>query len=129
MPRMNSDEAIGSIELRPIVREYGTKRNDERELGFWLGKPFWGYGYMPEAAEEIIRHGFEDLGLDLIWCSYHGGNQKSKRIQEKVGFLLHHTCENAPVPLLGEYRTRHTNILTKTRWMSLKKAHAKTDKH
>ena len=35
-----SDKAIGPIELRPIVREDGTKRNDERELGFWLGKPF-----------------------------------------------------------------------------------------
>ena len=34
-----------------------------------------------------------------------------------------------PVPLLGEYRTRHTNILAKTRWMSLKKAYVKTDKH
>ena len=35
------DKAIGPIELRPIVREDGTKRNDECELGFWLGKPFW----------------------------------------------------------------------------------------
>lgn len=40
MPRMNSDKAIGSIKLRPIVPEDGTERNDERELGFWLGKPF-----------------------------------------------------------------------------------------
>ena len=39
--KKGSDKAIGPIELRPIVREDGTKRNDERELGFWLGKPFW----------------------------------------------------------------------------------------
>ena len=42
-----------------------TERDDECELGYWLGKPFWGRGYMPEAAREILRHGFEDLGILL----------------------------------------------------------------
>ncbi len=36
------------------------------ELGYWLGKPFWGQGIMPEAAREVIRHGFEDIGMTKI---------------------------------------------------------------
>ena len=62
------------------------------------------------------RHGFEDLGMNTIWCGYYEGNQKSKRVQEKVGFVYHHTCEEVPVPLLKEVRTGHTNVMTKTHW-------------
>ena len=93
-----------------------TERDDECELGYWLGKPFWGRGYMPEAAREILRHGFEDIGMNTIWCGYYDGNLKSKRVQEKVGFRYHHTCEAVPVPLLNETRTGHTNVMTKEQW-------------
>lgn len=43
-----------------------TERDDECELGYWIGKPFWGKGYMPEAARELIRRGFEELGMTTI---------------------------------------------------------------
>mgnify|MGYP005898353793 FL=1 len=95
-----------------------TKRDDECELGYWLGQPFWGRGYMPEAAREMIRHGFEDLGMNTIWCGYFEGNQKSKRVQEKIGFVYHHTREKVSVPLMKEVRTEHRNIMTKERWMA-----------
>ena len=111
-----SDRAIGAIELILNGRTDMTKRDDECELGYWLGKPFWGRGYMPEAARELIRHGFEDLNMSTIWCGYYDGNDKSKRVQEKVGFLYHHTCEEVPVPLLKETRIGHTNYLTKEQW-------------
>lgn len=109
-------KAIGAIELKLNGHTDMTERDDECELGYWLGRPFWGKGYMPEAAREMIRHAFEDLGMKTIWCGYYEGNQKSKRVQEKVGFIYHHTCENVPVPLLNEVRTGHTNIMTKEHW-------------
>lgn len=43
-----------------------TERDDECELGYWIGKPFWGKGYMLEAARELIRRGFEELGMTTI---------------------------------------------------------------
>lgn len=110
------NEAIGAIELMLNGHTARTNRDDECELGYWLGKPFWGRGYMAEAAREIIRHGFRDIGMNTIWCGYYEGNQKSKRVQEKVGFVYHHTNENAPVPLLNEVRTEHINVLTKEHW-------------
>ena len=110
------NEAIGAIELMLNGHTARTNRDDECELGYWLGKPFWGRGYMAEAAREIIRHGFRDIGMNTIWCGYYEGNQKSKRVQEKVGFVYHHTNENPPVPLLNEVRTEHINVLTKEHW-------------
>ncbi len=109
-------KAIGTIELKLNGHTDMTDRDDECELGYWLGKPFWGRGYMPEAAREVIRHGFEDIGMTKIWCGYYEGNQKSKRVQEKIGFIYHHTCENVPVPLMNEVRVGHTNIMTKEHW-------------
>ena len=110
-------KAIGAIELKLNGRTDMTEREDECELGYWLGKPFWGKGYMPEAAREILRHGFEDLGMNVIWCGYYDGNSKSKRVQEKVGFCYHHTCNEVPVSLMNEVRIGHTNYMTKEQWI------------
>lgn len=109
-------KAIGAIELKLNGHTDMTERDDECELGYWLGKPFWGRRYMPEAAREIIRHGFEDLGMKTIWCGYYDGNQKLKRVQEKLGFVYHHTCPDVPVPLLNEVRVGHTNVITREHW-------------
>ena len=95
-----------------------TDRSDECELGYWLGKPFWGKGYMPEAAAELMRHGFEDLNMTTIWCGYYDGNEKSKRVQEKLGFRYHHTCNEVPVPRMNEIRIGHTNYMTKEQWLN-----------
>ncbi len=111
-----NEKAIGAIELMLNGHTDMTERDDECKLGYWLGKPFWGKGYMTEAVNAILRHGFIDLGMNTIWCGYYDGNQKSKRVQEKAGFLYHHTCPDVPVPLLNETRVGHTNILTKDRW-------------
>ncbi len=113
-------KAIGAVELKLNGHTDMTRRDDECELGYWLGKPFWGRGYMPEAVKELIRHGFEDLGMTTIWCGYYGGNEKSRRVQEKTGFVYHHTCDKVPVPLLNETRIGHTNYMTKEQWKKIK---------
>ena len=120
-----SEKAIGAIELKLNGHTDMTEKDDECELGYWLGKPFWGRGYMPEAAEEMLRHGFEDLGMNIIWCGYYEGKNKSKRVQEKAGFLYHHTCNEVPVPLMNEVRIGHTNHLTRKQW---EKRHIKAEK-
>lgn len=111
--------AIGAIELKLNGATDMTDRDDECELGYWIGQPFWGNGYMPEAATELLRRGFEDLNMTTIWCGYYDGNSKSKRVQEKIGFIFHHTCEDVPVPLMNEIRVGHTNYMTKARWMEI----------
>ena len=120
-----SDKAIGAVELKLNGHTDMTEREDECELGYWLGKPFWGRGYMPEAAAELIRHGFEDLEMTTIWCGYYDGNHKSQRVQEKLGFVYHHTCDEVSVPLMNETRIGHTNYMTKEQWMKNKRLFSK----
>lgn len=108
-----TNKPIGSIGLH---HNDLAKDDDERELGFWLGVPYWGKGIVPEAAREILRHAFEDLGLLRVWCAYYDGNVKSARVQEKLGFRYHHISQNVLVPLLGEVRTNHVNLMTRERW-------------
>lgn len=112
------NKAIGSIGLKLNGYTDMTDRDDECELGYWLGVPFWGKGIMPEAARELLRHAFDGLGMRSVWCGYYDGNEKSRRVQEKCGFRYHHTCTDVPVPLLHETRTGHTNILTKDEWQA-----------
>ncbi len=112
-----TDSPIGCIDLKLRDRTDLTDRDDECELGYWLGKPFWGQGIMPEAAREMLRHAFEDLGMEKVWCAFYDGNEKSKRVQEKVGFRYQWTAPDVDVPLLGEKRIGHVNCMTKTEWL------------
>lgn len=114
------NKAIGAVELKLNGHTDMTEREDECELGYWIGQDYWGKGYMPEAARALIRRGFEELGMTTIWCGYYDGNEKSKRVQEKIGFTYHHTCNEVPVPLLSEVRVEHTNRLTKEEYLELK---------
>lgn len=110
------NKPIGSIGLKTGANTDLTQRQDECELGYWLGKPFWGQGIIPEAAERLLRHAFTECSMEAVWCGYYEGNQKSRRVQEKLGFTYHHTTQNVPVPLLGEHRTGHVMLLTKAAW-------------
>ena len=49
------------------------------EIGYWIGVPYWGQGHILEAVREIIRHEFDNLNLEKIWCGYLNGNTKFKR--------------------------------------------------
>ena len=108
--------AIGAIELKLNGCTDMTERDDECEMGFWIAKPFWGQGLIPEAAQEVLRHAFEDLHMAKVWCGYYDGNEKSRRVQEKAGFLFQRTVEGVDVPLLHEKRTEHINLITKEEW-------------
>ena len=107
------------------VGSMGLHRNDlaagedEYELGYWIGKPFWGQGLIPEAAREMLRYAFEDLGMSRIWCGYYDGNVKSRRVQEKLGFVYHHTTEGIEVTLMNEIRTGHVSLMTRETWENI----------
>lgn len=111
---------IGSVGLKMGTATDMTDREDECELGYWIGRQFWGQGLIPEASRELLRHAFEELQMQTVWCGYYDGNTKSRRVQEKLGFLYHHTTEGLEVSLLGETRTGHVMIMTKEMWEKLK---------
>lgn len=116
----DNGKAIGSIGLM-IGKDSNLEIPEtEAELGYWIGVPFWGQGLIPEASMELIRHGFEDLKLEKIWCGYFDGNIKSKRMQEKCGFIYQRTDENIHWILMDDIRTEHITCLTRENWNVLK---------
>ena len=107
---------IGSIGFH---RKDLAEKEDEYELGYWIGKPFWGRRLIPEASREMLRHAFDDLKMNRIWCGYYDGNEKSRRVQEKLGFVYQRKTEGIEVSLLGEIRMGHSNLMTKERWQKV----------
>lgn len=108
--------AIGAVELKMKGRTDMTERDDECELGYWIGKPFWGQGLIPEAVREILRHAFEECKMQKVWCGYYDGNTKSRRVQEKCGFQYQWTTDDVDFPLTHEKRIGHVSCLTKEGW-------------
>lgn len=117
---LKDGKPIGSVGLKLKGYTDMTHRDDECELGYWIGKPFWGQGLIPEAAGELLRYAFEELNMRAVWCGYYEGNEKSRRVQQKLGFVYHHTTENVDVELLNEKRTGHASLLTREHWEQLK---------
>lgn len=113
------DKVVGSIGLMTGSASNLDIPDEEGEIGYWIGVPFWGRGLIPEAAGEMLRHGFEDLHLEKIWCGYFEGNTKSKRVQEKCGFVYHHTNENIHWELMDDIRTEHVTCMTKEQWVEM----------
>ena len=114
---LKDGKPIGSIGLKMKGHTDMTDREDECELGYWIGKPYWGQGLIPEAARELLRYAFETLNMRAVWCGYYEGNEKSRRVQEKLGFAYRYTTHNLDVALMHEKRTGHVNCLTKEEWM------------
>lgn len=74
--------AIG-IAFRP---ERSIDGKQHPELGFWLGKPHWGQGIIPEAATALIEHFFKTDTSERLYVSHDISNARSKRVIGKLGF-------------------------------------------
>ena len=68
-----------------------TEKHARGKIGYWIGKPYWNQGYATEAAEAVLRYGFEKLGLHRIWAAHFGRNPASGRVLEKLGMTYEGT--------------------------------------
>ena len=109
----------GCVELKLCGATDATDRADECEFGCWIGRPFWGRGLVPEAARALIRRAFTELGMSAVWYRYYDGNEKSRRVCEKLGFVWQRTSAGVPAPLINAVKTEHACVLTRERWMTL----------
>lgn len=85
------ESAVFAVTLRPdgqLVGAIGLEINQESvraELGYWIGKPFWGLGYCTEGARAVLRYAFEDLGLHRVFAVHFKRNPASGRVMQKLG--------------------------------------------
>jgi ribosomal-protein-alanine N-acetyltransferase len=59
--------------------------SERAEIGYWIGKPYWGHGYCTEAAKAILRYGFEVMRLNRIHSRHFTRNPASGRVMQKIG--------------------------------------------
>ncbi|HTJ66366.1 MAG TPA: GNAT family protein [Actinospica sp.] len=64
------------------------------EIGYWAAPATRGQGYMTEAAREVCRWAFDDLGLARIEWLAIAGNEASWRVVEKLGFVREGTLRS-----------------------------------
>ncbi|MCE1252870.1 MAG: GNAT family N-acetyltransferase [Anaerolineae bacterium] len=78
------DEAVGGIgiSINQDVHRFTA------ELGYWLGEPFWGRGWMSEAVKLFCEAAFVEFGLNRIYAEPYAVNKGSTRVLEKAGFEL-----------------------------------------
>jgi RimJ/RimL family protein N-acetyltransferase len=105
-----SDEPVGSIGVFPSPC---TLAQGQPEIGYWLARPLWGNGYMPEAVRAVIILCF-DRGAEAVWCAHARANDKSRRVIEKCGF--HYRCSEDWTSSLGDVRESLYYSIPREEW-------------
>ncbi|MEP0752769.1 GNAT family N-acetyltransferase [Trichocoleus sp. Lan] len=72
-------------ELCGTVNLMINAKQNNAEMGYWIGKPYWGQGYCTEAAKALLQYGFEELKLHRIHASHFSRNPGSGRVMQKLG--------------------------------------------
>ncbi len=76
----DSGRMIGTIGFMWINVDYKSG-----EVGYSLGRDYWNKGIMTEALREVVRFGFEDLGLNRIEAQHEVSNPASGKVMAHVG--------------------------------------------
>lgn len=65
---------------------YSPQSDGSAELGYWIGKRYWGNGFATEAARALLNFGFGKGRIKRFTCSHFTDNPGSARVIEKLGF-------------------------------------------
>lgn len=110
------------IESIGLIRDPQRRNVDCLMLGYALARSAWGRGYMTEAAREVLRYGFAELGLGLITCTHYTFNDRSRRVIEKSGFVHEGTLHGMEATPDGLAQDAEAYYLTRERWSRLQGA-------
>nr|WP_272898791.1 GNAT family N-acetyltransferase [Paenibacillus sp. MMS18-CY102] len=80
--RKTDNQLIGCVSLRV------SKSDNQAELAYWVGYPYWGQGFATEASRQVINFGFETLGLNRIYAAAMTKNPASYRVMSKIGMTF-----------------------------------------
>jgi RimJ/RimL family protein N-acetyltransferase len=84
-------EAAFAIEHRQFgligVLAFDEMEPRKAEVGYWLGRPFWGRGYATEALTQALRWARADWRRNAVWAGHYADNRASGQVLVKAGFL------------------------------------------
>lgn len=103
---------LGCAGLKPLDRPGAL------ELGYWLGRPYWGQGFATEAAQALIDHAFATLGTAVVEVRCRVVNGASRRVIGKCGFQYAGT--SLDTSLAAGRVASETYRMDRRSWQSLK---------
>lgn len=112
----STGEPIGSISIDIDGDSMMTNWEDEGELGFWIGRPYWGNRYAEEAAEALMDDAFNNLNLSKIWSGTFDGNERSLHAQKRLGFVPVRVEHDYFVPAYNRTTDHHVAEMTRENW-------------
>lgn len=80
-------EPIGCIGLVPSGDEHYEISPSEREVGYWIGHPYWGHGLTTEALQAFTTYCFHKLHIPSLLITTDLRNIPSQRVALKCGFF------------------------------------------
>ena len=75
-------------------------QNKKSEIGYWLAERLQGRGIVTDCCRALLDHGFDRLGLNRVEIRCAVGNEPSRRVPERLGFVLEGIARGAH--LFGE---------------------------
>lgn len=66
------------------------------EIGYGIEEPYWGKGYMTEAAQTLIDWAFQQAGCCIVEAETEAHNLASQRVLQKLGFTPCGVGEEGP---------------------------------
>ena len=116
MPSIETQRLV----LRPIAADdadqlfalFAKQSGAGPNVGYWLGEPHWGKGYMTEAVNALVHHIFATSDAHAIYLGAFTANASSLRVQTKVGFVsdgetkLHSNPQNVEFAHINTMLTR-----------------------
>ncbi len=97
--RQEDDLLVGGLSFGYVRRGVSQSAS----LGYWMGAPYAGKGYMKRAAYAACLYGFDKQGLNRIDAACLPANEPSKRLLERVGFR-HEGYARAYLNINGDWR-------------------------
>lgn len=86
---LSDGEAVRGIVHQKVlvgVCGYMPDGSNSAEIGYWIGKPWWGRGIATEAAGALIDYCFDVAGFERVTCGHFVDNPASARVISKLGF-------------------------------------------
>jgi RimJ/RimL family protein N-acetyltransferase len=106
--RKSDGALIGDVGIVPV--DMSIRGNPPVEIGWLLGKQYWGNGYAPEAAQAWIDYAFNVLGLPEIVAWTAVVNIPSQRVMQKLG-MAHHPEDDFLHPKIAEGHPLRPHVL------------------